>query len=192
MAGTKSVRFSCTCGRVCGRIDPASPRTGTHLKCHCRDCRAAERFFQQPDPGLDGVDLFQTSPDTIHVDKGQDQLAVLRLGPKGPMRWYAACCNAPLFNTLERPGLPFATALVARVEDPTALGPVVAHASFPKPGGGTYHKNGGRMVWNVMTRMLAARLSGRWRKTPFFDSETGKPNGPVRVLSREERAVLYD
>jgi hypothetical protein len=35
--------------------------------------------------------------------------------------------------------------------------------------------------------MAKARLSGRWRDTPFFDASTLEPVVPAEILSREER-----
>ncbi|SFT61470.1 DUF6151 family protein [Sedimentitalea nanhaiensis] len=192
MVSTGSVAFSCTCGEVRGRISPATAQSGTHLICHCRDCRAAERFLEQPEAGTEGVELFQTTPDTIHLQAGVDRLAVLRLSPKGPLRWYASCCNTPLFNTLSRPGIPFVTAMVARISDPAPLGPVVAHSFVPQAGGPPKHRGGTTMVWRFFTRLGAARLSGRWRQTPFFDLKSGEPTAPVRLLTKQERAALYD
>lgn len=182
--------LSCRCGQLRGRIDPARPGTGLHLICHCRDCRAAERYLGQPDPGPGGVDLFQTTPDTIHIDTGAEQLAILRLSPNGPLRWYGVCCKTPLFNTLARPGLPFATVMVARLEQPECIGPVKAEAFVPQPGGAPRHRNGTRMVWGVLRRMITSRLSGRWRTTPFFDPNTGEPVAPIHVIGKEERAAL--
>ncbi len=192
MVADGSVAFSCRCGTIKGRVSPASARTGTHLICHCRDCRAAERFLVHPGSAEEGVDLFQTSPDTIHLEAGADRLEVLRLSPKGPLRWYAACCRTPLFNTLSKPGLPFVTVMVERIQDAAALGPIVARSFVPQPGGAPKHKGGAGMVWRVFLRMAAARLSGRWRRTPFFDLETGKPVAPVHLLTPEERKALYE
>ncbi|MFD3189532.1 DUF6151 family protein [Sedimentitalea sp. HM32M-2] len=191
MADPATIGFACECGQIRGHISPAGPRAGTHLICHCRDCRAAELYLNQPDPGPEGVDLYQTTPDTVHVDSGAEHLAVLRLGPKGPLRWYAGCCKVPLFNTLARPGLPFAAVRVARLDDAAKLGPIQAHCFIPQPGGASKHRGAGRLAWNLLTRMGAARLSGRWRQTPFFDAASGAPVAPIHLLSKEERAKLY-
>lgn len=192
MTDTTSAAFSCTCGKLRGRIAPAGPKTGMHLMCHCRDCRAAARHLGHSDTAQNGVDLFQTSPDTIHLESGTDQLAILRLSPKGPLRWYAACCGTPMFNTLSRPGLAFATVLLANADDPKLFGPIIAQSSVPQAGGPPKSKNGGRMVMGILSRMIAARLSGRWKKTPFFDLSTGEPIVPVHLIDKEERKALYD
>lgn len=159
--------------------------------CHCQDCRAAEMYLGQPDPVPSGVDLFQTTPDAIQLENSTKGMSVLRLGPKGPLRWYATCCKAPMFNTLSRAGIPFSTVLVARLSEPTRLGPIIARAFVPQPGGAPNHKGAGRMVWRMVSNMAAARLSGRWRQTPFFDLSTGSPTAPVHLLTKEERIGLY-
>ncbi len=192
MATTPFTAFSCRCGKVRGRISPASARSGTRLLCHCRDCRAAARYLGRGDIAQDGVDLVQTSPDTIDIETGTGHLAILRLGPKGPLRWYAGCCKTPMFNTLARPGLAFVAVLLDTTDKPGAFGPVVAHSFVPQPGGPPRHKNGGRMVVRVLSRMIAARLSGRWKRTPFFDLQTGDPIAPIHLIDREARAALYD
>lgn len=186
-----SVAFGCSCGNVRGTVSPATKRSGTHLVCHCADCRAAQRYFGQPDPAPDGVQIFQTTPDTISFEQGLDRLGLFRLGPKGTCRWYATCCNAPLFNTLANPRLPFAGLLVARVDDPAPLGPVVAQASLPQKDGTSKHKNGTMMVWRIFRRLAAARLSGRWRQTPFFDPDSGTPVAEATIPTRQDRAALY-
>ncbi len=54
-----------------------------------------------PDPGDQGVTLFQTTPDKISFQQGQDRLAVFSCGLKNILRWQASCCNAALFTTRE-------------------------------------------------------------------------------------------
>lgn len=183
--------FSCDCGAVRGHLVAAAVRSGTRVVCHCRDCRAAELHLGRRDPDPDGVDLFQTTPDMIAFATGADRLAVFRLGPKGPMRWYASCCGAPMFNTLASPKLPFVAIASPRLEQPHRLGPVRALAFVPQPGGGTRHRHAARLVWGVIVRMAAARLSGRWRHTPFFDVATGAPAAEPALVAPDAKAALY-
>ena len=179
--------FACTCGALAGRVEGLSPRSGTRLECFCADCRAAQLWLDQPDPRPGGVGLFQTAPDRIHIDRGAEHLALMRLSPKGLFRWYASCCRAPLFNTLSRPGLPFAAVVVDRLETPSAAGKVRTQGFLPGPDGRPRHKGAATMAFGILQRMLASRLSGRWRETPFFH-EDGAPRAKPRVLDREERA----
>ncbi len=183
--------FQCGCGTIRGHLTAAGVASGTHVDCYCADCRANELLHQQPDPAPGPVDLFQMAPDAVRFEAGQDRLAVIRLGPKGMMRWYASCCGTPMFNTFASPALPFAGMLTARLADPAALGPVRAHGFVPQPGGKTRHIGGLTVVGGVLRRGIGARLSGRWRDTPFFAAGTGAPTAPVRILSKEERAALY-
>lgn len=183
------VPFSCTCGTVTGEIDVPAPRAGNHVVCHCPDCRTAELYLGQPDPDPDGVELWQTTPDRVHIATGQDRLAILRLSPKGLYRWHATCCNAPMFNTLRNPRLAFVGIPAKRLSDTTTLGPIIGHAFMDKPGGGYRHQGFNRIGARIMRMMLAANLSGRWRKTPFFD-ESGQPRATIRIMTREERTAL--
>ncbi|MEY8839213.1 DUF6151 family protein, partial [Cribrihabitans sp. XS_ASV171] len=185
------LRFACECGALRGHMDEAALRHGLHIVCHCADCRAAEIHLGRPDPFPAPVDLYQTSPDFIHIDEGAAHLGLFRLGPKGLLRWHATCCGAPLFNTLASSRLPFVGVLTARLDAPERLGPVRGKGFVPQPGGKSRHEGGGAIAWGVISRMISARLSGRWRRSPFFDLETGEPVAPAQVLTREARAALY-
>jgi len=183
--------FSCSCSQLQGHIAPDAAKSGLHLVCYCRDCRAAELYFKQPDPAPGPVDLFQTTPDAITITTGAQNLGLFRLSPRGTMRWYATCCDTPLFNTTPNAKLPFAGIRVATLATPERIGPVVAKAFAPRPDGRHKHDGIARMAWGVATRMLATRISGRWRQTPFFNIETGKPVAKPVIPSKQERAALY-
>lgn len=182
--------FRCDCGAIHGHLIARAVRSGTHVVCFCADCRAAGLLLNRPDPAPGPVDLFQTAPDGVHFQTGKDRLGLVRLGPNGLLRWYANCCNAPMFNTLAKPSLPFVGIHANRVDDPARLGPVRARGFVPQAGGKTRHEGAVAMIWGLASRMLAARLSGRWRDTPFFDAQ-GRPVAEARVLTTEERAALY-
>lgn len=187
----QSVHFGCTCGAVTGRIDGPITSAGTHLACYCNSCRCAEIVLGQTDPRPDAVKVFQTTPDRLKFDTGVDKLGVLKLHKNSKtLRWYATCCNAPMVTTGPRAGFPFASLNVGRVTDPAALGKVRAEAFVPQPDGTTKNKLGFGFVYGFLTRTIAARLSGRWKQTPFFDLATGAPNGPIKELSSEDRASL--
>lgn len=183
--------FACTCGALAGSVAPAALRGGARIECFCRDCRAAQIYLEQPDPAPGAVETFLTTPDAISITRGGEHLSVFRLGPKGVYRWYAGCCKAPLFNTLGSPKLPFAGIATARFDAPDLLGPVIAQNAVPQPDGSTRLKGGLRMAFGVFRRMIAARLGGRWRRTPFFDPDSGAPTVEPTVLTREQRARLY-
>ena len=182
-----AIGFTCTCGTIAGTVDVPSPAAGNHLVCHCPDCRAATIHLGRPDPGADGTELWQTTPDRVTITRGADRLAIQQLSPKGLYRWYATCCATPMFNTLRSPRLAFVGLLADRLDDTAALGPLIGRAFLPGTGGKTYrHEGFNRIGFRIAKMMLAANLSGKWRQTPFFDA-AGTPTAPAHVISREER-----
>lgn len=183
-----AILFSCHCGQVEGQLEP--PADGTHAVCFCNDCRAAVWHLNGEDPGKNGVGYYQTTPDRVTFAQGQDKLGLMTLRKGGLFRWHAICCNAPLFITASRPGIAFASILVDRLADKAALGPVVTRAFVPKRNGKRGHEGIGRFLIGMLGRTVPARLSGRWKQTPFFDIATGLPAATPRALSqREQRAA---
>lgn len=185
-----SLRFACDCGTVIGHLSPRAVQTGTRLVCFCRDCRAASIHLGRPDPAPNPVDVFQTSPEGVRFDAGQEALGVFRLGPRGLMRWYATCCGTPMFNTLPNPGIPFVSVLSDVMDSPDALGKFRGKGFMPAANGTYTHEGAAAMVWGLATRILASRLSGSWKATPFHDIDTGQPVVVPTVLSKDQRAAL--
>ena len=182
--------FSCSCGAFAGHIPAEAQKSGLRLVCFCPDCRANELYHQQPDP-VEGVDLFQVAPHAVTITQGAEHLRLLRLGPKGLFRWYASCCGTPVANTLSKPKLAFAGLRSDLFDSKEALGKVKARAYVVRAGKPPRNEGMARMVYGIFSRMITANLSGLWRKTPFFDAETGKPVVEPEVLSKEVRAGLY-
>lgn len=188
----EGLTFSCQCGALQGRISPRGVRQGTHVECFCHDCRAAQLYFKQPDPAPGPVEIFQIAPDEIETSTGKQYLAAMQLSPKGMLRWYASCCNAPLAATPKSAKFPFAGVIVGRVAGgASALGPVTTRGFVPQPDGKQKHENPGPAVFGLLRRAAGSRLSGRWKNTPFFDRKTGKPVVTPTVISKTERATLY-
>ncbi|WP_050602038.1 DUF6151 family protein [Ruegeria sp. 6PALISEP08] len=184
--------FSCQCGSLRGNISARGVRQGTHVACFCHDCRAAQLYFKRPDPAPGAVDILQMAPDEIKITKGKKFLATMRLSPKGMLRWYASCCNAPLATTPPGPNLPFAGFIVRRFTgDISVLGPVTTRGFVPQPNGKQKHEKIRFAAFGLLRRVAGSRLSGRWRNTPFFDSETGEPVVTPLVITKDERATLY-
>jgi hypothetical protein len=184
-----ALTWKCRCGALRAELQPGD---GTHLICYCKDCQAYARHLgaaELLDAG-GGTAVYATLPHRLKITRGAEHLALLRLGPKGPFRWYAACCATPFANTAATAKLPFASLLVHGLEEPAALGPVRAclrceEASGPVAGRA---RSPAALAWPAMARALKARVSGRHRDTPFFDAG-GAPVAAPRVLSRAERAA---
>ncbi len=76
------------------------------------------------------------------------------------------------------------------LEEKAAIGPVAMEAFIPQPDGSSRHSSVVRLYGGTMWRTLVARLTGRWKQTPFFDIKTGKPEASVYVPTAQERAKL--
>ncbi|WP_158964611.1 DUF6151 family protein [Chachezhania sediminis] len=191
MPTTEPIRFACACGSVRGEVSRTSSPGGTHIICHCKYCRAGELWCGQPDPDPEGVAIFQTTADRVRFTEGQDHVGAFRLTKQGPYRWYATCCKAPLFNTTSSPGVPFAGMIAARAADPSDLGPVKMHVFRTQPDGTSKAGLGIGAVAKLMTGLAAARLSGRWKNTPFFDAATRKPLATPAMVGPDDSDGLY-
>lgn len=189
MAGV-DLPFACDCNTLRGALIGVSPRAGNRVDCFCHDCRAAEVYAGQPDPAPGPVGVFQYRPDRIRIDAGQSELAVFSLSDKGVLRWQAQCCGATLFNTLRSPKIAFAGVHIRRLADDTPLGPVRTRAFVRKSDGKRGHEGFRHALFNFLSNAIGARLTGRWRHTPFFDPATGEPVSKVHVVSEAERAAL--
>lgn len=176
------MEWTCRCGAFAAEVDvtPASIRA----VCYCPSCRI---FALKTGAGdaLDeagGSDLLQVAPEDVRFLRGSENLRWMQLTPKGPARWYTACCNTPVANTLLTPAIPFVTLMSHRITDQDALPPVSVRV-FRKYAGQHVpdSKGAGSLYWNFARRALRSRLSGGWKRNPFFgpDSKPIAPGGPV-------------
>jgi hypothetical protein len=188
---TDSIRWTCKCGAVAATITPDS---GTRAVCYCVDCQAFARHLGHPDllDDAGGSDLYQTTPDKIDVSKGREHLACLRLSDKGPLRWFTDCCKTPMANTAGTMNLPFASMTVPRFDDADKAGPVIARLNRKSALRPVSEQSGSvlRLVGGFAYRVLATRLSGRHKTTPFF-ARDGKPVASPKRLSDTERTRAY-
>ncbi len=183
--------LTCTCGAFKAILRDISPRHGTHLRCHCDDCRAAFRVLR---PGVEpkgGIHLFQTDPDKIEITLGLEHFECFQLGPNGLFRWYAKCCNTPLFNTLRSAKMPFVGVMTETATDPAVFGPVIADAHMAGKDGKPKHKGMGKMVFRLISRMIGARVSGRWKNTPFFIAPLYVPAFKPHLIDKKEKRQAY-
>ncbi len=181
-----SIPFACACGKLRGEITDAAPAALTHIECHCHDCRAAYVHLGHADPG--SVGILQTTQDRIHIAEGGEHLRVFRHTPKGALRWYAACCNSPLFHTPLKARLVHVGLNTDRLDDPSKAGRVMAQAFLPTRDGKQRHKGITRMAVRMVSRITAKNLNGEWRGTPFFAADGALVVEP-RVSTPAERAA---
>lgn len=190
------IPISCQCGKLRARLHGANARNGNHGVCYCVDCQAFARHLGKfgivtDDAG--GTEIYQTQPHRIEITSGAEALALLRLSPKGLNRWYAKCCNTPLCNTPGKPTVAFAGVLVSNpTVQPGALGPIrfrYKRESAVRPVSEPPGSMAGFVI-RTLSGLLSERISGRWKQTPFFNTDSRSVVKPY-VLSASERAAAY-
>lgn len=189
--------FACDCATVTGAMRVASGE-GDYVVCHCTDCQNLTRHLdhEQLLDAHGGTALYQTRCARMRIDTGRDQLACLHLTDAPTLRWYAACCPTPLFNTFKNGKLPFITILTAAC-DPArraeAFGPPRGHlftqdaigdaSGLPKLGTPT-------LMRRFFIRAIKDLVSGDRRRSPLFDAKTLEPIATPHRLTAEERQAL--
>jgi len=193
--------IECRCGALRGTLRDISPRRGNRLVCYCNDCQSFAHFLGNADEILDthgGTDIFQTSPARLEFTQGAEALACVRLRKGGLLRWYAACCNTPVGNTMASSGAPFVGLIhggLTGSERELALGPIrggvqAGSAKGDRASLDAYDRALNPLMFRFLRVLLAARLRGDHRRSPFFDPESGARRAKPKVLSEEElRAV---
>ena len=172
------------CG--CKAVQAEVPAKGNRILCYCASCREFVERLGKGDrlDSAGGSDLMQVSPDGVHITQGIDHLRWMRLTEKGPVRWYASCCNTPMVNTLATRGLPFASFQTHDLTPKEALPPVRAHVHLKGATQRVEDPKGSfiSLVFSLLGSAAKARVTGRWRNNPFFDDD-GKLIGSRQELT---------
>lgn len=196
---TSDLTFQCRCGKVKGRLEGASPKTGSRLVCYCDDCQAYQYFLGREVDYLDahgGTDIFQTTPARFVIEEGAENTACVQMTPKRVYRWHTSCCQTPLANTAGSRAFPFVGAMVG-ICDPmrrdAALGPVRGHVYRRYARGDLGNAETANLlslIVAMLVRAASVRLAGATRDNPFFNHESGAPVAKPKILSTEERAAI--
>jgi len=192
--------LQCRCGTIRGFVH--DPQRANRAVCYCYDCQAFAHFLGKSDEILDdrgGTEVIQVLPGNVTFTEGIENLACMRLTAKGLLRWYAACCNTPIGNTLDNFKISFVGLVHTCLETSgrplqESFGPIRAWVNTkgakatPKPkavGMGT------TILW-FLANVMRARIDGRYRQTPFFFVDKGTPIAAPRVLSPAELAQVMN
>ena len=189
----------CRCGTVQGHVAETHQAMGRGV-CYCKDCRAFAHFLGREGDVLDlqgGTDVIATHPQHVVLTQGLDALTCMSLSPRGLLRWYASCCRTPIGNTARNPKLDYVglvhTCLEgAGVPIERSIGPVTLRlnsASASSPVSDRSHGVFGSALRFIGT-MLGARIGGSYKRSPFFDVDTGMPVVAPHVLTKAEREQL--
>ena len=199
MSAADSLEFACECGAVRGVVEQVSPTEGDRVVCHCVDCRDLVRHLGQEGRVLDehgGTDLYQSRCARVKIHAGRDNLASLHMTDGKTLRWYAACCNSPMFNTYANGKLPYVTTLLANTDRARAdvlLGEPLGHLFTEQATGDADHLP--KMSFNALLRRFSKRMlkdlwSGDRRRSALFDPQTLEPIAAPRRLTEAERKAL--
>lgn len=195
-----NLRLQCQCGRLRGQLERTEH--AVRGKCYCKDCRTYASYLDRLELTHDdagGAEFIATSANNLVFDQGTDNLACLSLSDRGLLRWYAACCKAPIANTtrdwkfpyvgLFRNGLNSDSAAYERAF-PKMQMHVNTRSAKTKPPGASLKTL--IALSRFLPRVFAGRLNGSYRTTPFFVSPLGVPSAPVYILSNKERRDAGD
>lgn len=190
------ISLGCECGKVTGVAKNVTPSAGTRLNCYCSDCQAFPRHLGKADTVLDvwgGTDIFQMAQAYVEIHTGADQVRCLRLSEKGLHRWYTACCNTPIGNTLGG-GMPFIGVIHSFITQPgerdVLLGPSrgnvwIKDASIDALGNAPESlRKGGNpylLLLRSIRKLIVWKLKGLDQPSPFF-YKNGKPVSEPEIL----------
>ena len=190
--------FSCRCGAVKGVIEKATPREGDFVVCHCTDCQALANRFDTADRVLRdndaGTPLYQSRCARMRIERGRDELRCLHLTEKPTLRWYAGCCDTPLFNTFNTGKIPYVTTLVGNCDADARtrmLGEPIGHLFVeddPACTGPVRRLSMNTLMRRFFVRMVKDIVSGDRRRGALFDPETLEPVSTPLRLTKETTA----
>ncbi|WP_341711845.1 DUF6151 family protein [Erythrobacter sp.] len=186
------VQFSCQCGAVTGTLAQAGPRSGDHVVCHCVDCQKFASVLSAEARILGdfgGTALYQSRCAAMSISSGKDKLACMHLTEKPTLRWYASCCNTPMFNTYANGRVPYITTLLANCipgEVERHIGPAVGHLFLPfeaQSRADLVPMSFSQLIRRFVLRMIKDLVAGDRKKSALFDPLTLEPIAKPQELA---------
>lgn len=188
----------CKCGTLRGHV--SQPEKSTRMVCYCKDCQAFAQYLGNAGDILDemgGTDIVAVHPQTVTFTDGQHALACMSLSEEGMLRWYASCCNTPIGNTSRSIKMAYVGLIHSCLEDPSlsiasAFGPVRMRTATKSAKGQVESSAPATVatIARIAFAVIGGRLTGSYKRTPFFHADKGTPVVKPTVLTREERARL--
>jgi uncharacterized RDD family membrane protein YckC len=188
----------CECGRVQGHVNISGALS--RGICYCKDCQSFAYFLGKEKQTLNeigGTDIVPASPRDVAFTQGKELLACMQLSDKGLLRWYASCCNTPIGNTWRNNKLSYVGLIHNCLEHSDksieeSFGPVKMQVHPHSAKSEVKLKSSGTIAalagW--ITMMLGELISGRYKRSPFFDAKSGASLVAPTVLTLEQRREL--
>ncbi|MBQ1498542.1 MAG: hypothetical protein IIZ38_09525 [Sphingomonas sp.] len=138
-----------------------------------------------------GTALYQSRCAKMRIVTGRDQLSCLHLTNKPTLRWYARCCDTPMFNTYRNGRIPYITTLVANCDSDQReriLGSPIGHLFTNEATGDVRHLiplSMAKLMRRFFRRMIVDIFAGDRRRSELFDPVTLDPvASPEMVAER--------
>ena len=167
------------------------------MVCYCKDCQAFAHFLKSADTVLDaqgGTAIVATVPQQVVFSQGLDALACMSLSDHGLLRWYASCCNTPIGNTPRGSRTPYVGLIESCLKSNSpsleeSFGPVRMVLNTKSARGRVKSTPLGNLVGmlGLMRSVIGTRLSGAYKRNPFFGAAAGAPVARPRELTKVER-----
>ena len=187
--------LQCRCGTIKGYV--VRPGMAKRAVCYCKDCQAFAHFLKRADTVLDehgGTAIVATVAKQVHFTQGLEALACMSLSDHGLLRWYASCCNTPIGNTPRDFKTPYVGLIESCLKSNSpsledSFGPVRMVINTRSARGHVKSTPVSNLVamLGIMKSVIATRLSGSYKRNPFFGTETGTPVARPRNLTKAER-----
>jgi len=154
-------------------------------------------FLGNPKDVLDaqgGTEIVQMAQSKFQILEGKEHLAAVKLSDAGMIRWYAACCQTPLGNTLANVRVNFIGLIhnfLKQNQMDSDFGTSIAMVNTDTALGNSKPAQRGlpgvivRFIWIVITSFL----SGNYKHSALFSS-SGLPYVEPEVLTTEELMEL--
>jgi len=184
--------IQCACGELRGFIHDLSPNSSNRIVCYCSMFQQYAADMGRGDEVLDehsGTDLLQVSWASLRFTEGAEHLTCKQLSPGGSLRWYAACCDSPIANTLDSRQLP-STGVVHTCLRPSGLGRSLDALVGPVRAGvnGNFAPELARSLkttrWDTLALAVSAIpmvLRWRWRGDHLRSPFPIEPSGPTKA-----------
>ena len=165
-----SVELGCRCGQIQGHLAMSAVKTN-HVVCYCKDCQAFAHWLSDQEclNAASGTEIVQVPPCAFHISQGQQQLACMRLAPKGLYRWYSRCCHTPIANTVGAsfPMVGIIHTFIRSGQDslPPVMQVNVANATGPVTAN---EQSDGLILLRVLSRILWWKITGKNQPNTLF------------------------
>jgi hypothetical protein len=192
--------LQCQCGTLKGFVSPAD--MAERAVCYCKDCQAFARFLERADQVLDkqgGTEILATLPRHVHFTQGIEVLVCMSLSDRGLLRWYTSCCNTPVGNTPRDVKISYVGLIHSCLanSNPTmqdSFGPLrmVLNTKAAKGEVKSTPISNVVSLLKIMKSVIGTRISGGYKRNPFFVEDSGMPIKQPQVLSKAERMRVTD